>query len=42
MINDLSAEIEHLVETVYAEQADAELSKTIDTNFSHAHNGELF
>ncbi len=42
LINGLSAEIEQLVETVYAEPADAELSKSVDTYLSHAHNGELF
>ncbi len=42
LINNLSVEIEQLVETVYAETADTELSKIIDAKFSNAHNGELF
>lgn len=42
LINALSNEIEQLVETVYAETADAGLSKIINTKLSDAHNGELF
>ena len=42
MISTISAEIEELVEKVYAEPADTELLKSIDIKLSVPHNGELF
>lgn len=42
LINSISAEIEELVEKVYAEPADAELLKSVAMQLSGPQNGELF
>lgn len=42
LINSISAEIEELVEKVYAEPADAEMLKSVPMQLSGPQNGELF